>query len=384
MERGPAQGHCTDPHANSERTLTIKAPTSEAGCNAVRTVFSRLRQFYESDMNQRSVPGSAVSLSNVSAVSGGHSNQQHDANGYIPTSVSSGPPMPILVQHAPQVSPANIANLSNLCKVHVYVPNGIVGALIGAKGSHIRNMMRLTGAVIRIEANADIGSFSSKESIRSDKESSKESKLPEGVEANNGEENPVPEETAANGEELAQSVEVNGSAGGLKPSQSLSAESSSEASDTKERCVTVTGTDQQIFKAEFWIFQRVAENSLALIDEVVLNSLLSVPTSMVGRIIGKSGANVRELQRITQSQVRVFEDPNAQQHADREETMVRITGNFFSTQAVQARLSHLITECRQRIPSDRQSISDQPAQAPEAISVETAAPQQPEVTTIGP
>lgn len=52
----------------------------------------------------------------------------------------------------------------------------------------------------------------------------------------------------ANGVELAQSVVINGSAGGLKPSQSLSAESSSETSEIKERCVTITGTDQQIFK----------------------------------------------------------------------------------------------------------------------------------------
>lgn len=102
-------------------------------------------------------------------------------------------------------------------------------------------------------------------------ESSKESKLPEGVEANNGEENPVPEETAANGEELAQSVEVNGSAGGLKPSQSLSAESSSEASDTKERCVTVTGTDQQIFK--------VSRNAESCDGHGCLGRVLDLPTS---------------------------------------------------------------------------------------------------------
>lgn len=35
--------------------------------------------------------------------------------------------------------------------VHIWVPNNIVGALIGTKGVHIRNVMRLTGAHIRIE-----------------------------------------------------------------------------------------------------------------------------------------------------------------------------------------------------------------------------------------
>lgn len=153
--------------------------------------------------------------------------------------------------------------------------------------------MRLTGAVIRIEAHADIGSSSSKESIRSEKVSSniqalfewigfsfmtcfiqeapKESKLPEEEEANNGEEKPVPEDTATNGEELTQSVEINGSAGGLKPSQSLSVETSSEASDTKERCVTVTGTDQQIFK--------VGQDAGSFSEHGCLGRVLDLPAS---------------------------------------------------------------------------------------------------------
>lgn len=36
---------------------------------------------------------------------------------------------------------------------HIWVPNHIVGALIGTKGTQIRNVIRLTGASIRIESS---------------------------------------------------------------------------------------------------------------------------------------------------------------------------------------------------------------------------------------
>lgn len=37
--------------------------------------------------------------------------------------------------------------------VNIWVPNNIVGALIGTKGMHIRNVIRMTGATIRIESS---------------------------------------------------------------------------------------------------------------------------------------------------------------------------------------------------------------------------------------
>lgn len=86
---------------------------------------------------------------------------------------------------------------------------------------------------------------------------------------------------------------------------------------------------------------------------MVLTAETMVPTQVVGRIIGKSGQNVfffliiinskkiqvQELQRITQALVRI---PDEQ--VESSETPVRIIGNFFSLQSVQARFSTLIVE----------------------------------------
>jgi transcription antitermination factor NusA-like protein len=46
------------------------------------------------------------------------------------------------------------------------------------------------------------------------------------------------------------------------------------------------------FQAQFWIYQRVAEQSYHFFDEIRLATEVSVPSKLVGRIIGKGGQNV--------------------------------------------------------------------------------------------
>jgi insulin-like growth factor 2 mRNA-binding protein 1 len=160
--------------------------------------------------------------------------------------------------------------------VHMWVPNNIVGALIGTKGVHIRNVMRLTGAHIRIEGGSG-----------------------------------------------------------------RSEDGRGDARQLDERQVTITGTDQQQYKAQFWIYQRVCEQGYHFFDEVRLCTEVSVPTKLVGRIIGKGGQNVRELQRMTGAQVKIPEDAANDEAA---ETIVRVTGNFNASQAVQARIRQLVQQ----------------------------------------
>ncbi|XP_026681350.1 insulin-like growth factor 2 mRNA-binding protein 2 [Diaphorina citri] len=68
------------------------------------------------------------------------------------------------------------------------------------------------------------------------------------------------------------------------------------------------------------------EGLFAGADEVRLTIELVVPSSQVGRIIGKGGQNVRELQRSTGSMIKL---PNS---FNEEETNVHIVGSFFSVQ----------------------------------------------------
>jgi len=109
-----------------------------------------------------------------------------------------------------------------------------------------------------------------------------------------------------------------------------------------ERRVTITGTDQQQYKAQIWIFQRVSEHTHQFFDEVRLCTEIQVPSKLVGRIIGKGGQNVRELQRVTGAQVKIPEDAATQD--ENEDTVVRIIGNFNASQAVQARVRQLVLQ----------------------------------------
>jgi len=194
--------------------------------------------------------------------------------------------------------------------VHIWVPNNIVGALIGTKGVHIRNIMRLTGAHIRIESTKTEAGASGDQPTEAAKT-----------------------EEATKTEETVQEQPEQNQAGGDRPPP--------QQTET-ERRVTITGTDQQQYKAQFWIFQRLCEHGHHFFEEVRLCTEVQVPSKLVGRIIGKGGQNVRELQRVTGAQVKIPEDAATQE--EHEDTLVRIIGNFNASQAVQARVRQLVQQ----------------------------------------
>ena len=82
------------------------------------------------------------------------------------------------------------------------------------------------------------------------------------------------------------------------------------------------------FQAQYLIYEKLREEGYANGMEVRLTVEIMAPTSQVGRIIGKGGANVRELQRLTNAMIKLPE----QGTSTGEETPVHINGNFYSVQ----------------------------------------------------
>lgn len=83
-------------------------------------------------------------------------------------------------------------------------------------------------------------------------------------------------------------------------------------------------------QAQYLIFEKMREEGFVSgTDDVRLTVEISVASSQVGRIIGKGGQNVRELQRVTGSLIKLPEQGAAQLHQD---TTVHIIGPFFSVQ----------------------------------------------------
>lgn len=67
--------------------------------------------------------------------------------------------------------------------------------------------------------------------------------------------------------------------------------------------------------------------------EIKLRTLLSVPRAVAGRIIGRQGRNVREIQRLTGATVRLMDDDDDDDDDDgSDETTAEVYGNFMATQ----------------------------------------------------
>ncbi|XP_051860830.1 insulin-like growth factor 2 mRNA-binding protein 1 isoform X3 [Drosophila albomicans] len=106
-----------------------------------------------------------------------------------------------------------------------------------------------------------------------------------------------------------------------------------------ERKVTIVGTPEGQWKAQYMIFEKMREEGFMCgTDDVRLTVELLVASSQVGRIIGKGGQNVRELQRVTGSVIKLPEHALAPPSGGDEETPVHIIGAFYSVQSAQRRI----------------------------------------------
>ncbi|XP_041366923.1 insulin-like growth factor 2 mRNA-binding protein 2 isoform X2 [Gigantopelta aegis] len=159
--------------------------------------------------------------------------------------------------------------------IYLYIPENTVGAVIGSKGLNIKNIMRISGARIKI--------------VQSQKNET------------NGQQNQIP-----------------------APRQS-------------ERKVIITGTPESQWKAQFYIFERVRAESM-INEEIHLRAEILVPKSSIGRIIGKGGQNVKEMQRVSGAIVKLPED-----QGDEEDVPVTIIGHFYAIQSAQRRIRSLMS-----------------------------------------
>lgn len=87
------------------------------------------------------------------------------------------------------------------------------------------------------------------------------------------------------------------------------------------------------------IFSKVCYENVVGNQDGTLRVEIFVPSNQVGRIIGKGGQTVRELQRLTRALIKL---PEESQNANTEETPVHILGDFFSTHAAQRQIRALV------------------------------------------
>ncbi|KAM6356293.1 insulin-like growth factor 2 mRNA-binding protein 2 [Alca torda] len=266
---------------NPERTITVKGST-EACSNAEVEIMKKLREAYENDVvavNQQAnlIPG--LNLSALGIFSTGLSMLPSTpgargaaaATPYHPFASSSaylsglyGAPPAGAFPHQHPLPEQEVVNL--------FIPTQAVGAIIGKKGQHIKQLARFAGASIKIAP--------------------------------------------------------------------------AEGPDASERMVIITGPPEAQFKAQGRIFGKLKEeNFFNPKEEVKLEAHIKVPSFAAGRVIGKGGKTVNELQNLTSAEVIV---PRDQTPDENEEVIVKIIGHFFASQTAQRKIREIVQQVKQQ------------------------------------
>lgn len=300
---------------NNERVITIKGLIPNIS-QAEAEVSSKLRAAYEMDLQAMTphsmmFPGlhptammSTVGMSQ-SPANNSYTRQLQQAGGGGPSTSSA-----FMGQGRSNI-PANQISAET---TYLYIPNSAVGAIIGTKGGHIRNIIKFSGSSVKIA------------SVEDEEES--------GGGSNSG---------------------AQAAAAALAASSSTSGQQDTVPAAPQRR-VTIIGAPEAQWKAQYLIFQKLREEGFAAGNEDIrLTVEIMVPSAQVGRIIGKGGQNVREMQRLTGAVIKLPE----QGTSSGEETSVHIIGSFYSIQSAQRRLRAMV-----QTPGGNTGHSGPPGSAP--------------------
>ncbi|KAI4881204.1 hypothetical protein NFI96_015606 [Prochilodus magdalenae] len=116
--------------------------------------------------------------------------------------------------------------------------------------------------------------------------------------------------------------------------------------DAKQRMVIITGPPEAQFKAQGRIFGKLKEeNFFGPKEEVKLEAHIKVPSFAAGRVIGKGGKTVNELQNLTSAEVVV---PRDQTPDENEQVVVKITGHFYASQMAQRKIQEILSQVRRQ------------------------------------
>ncbi|XP_053774155.1 insulin-like growth factor 2 mRNA-binding protein 2 isoform X4 [Desmodus rotundus] len=277
---------------NPERTITVKG-TVEACAHAEVEIMKKLREAFENDMlavNQQAnlIPG--LNLSALGIFSTGLSVLPPPAG---PRGAPPAPPYHPFATHSGYFSslypPHQFGPFPHHHSypeqeiVNLFIPTQAVGAIIGKKGAHIKQLARFAGASIKIAP--------------------------------------------------------------------------AEGPDVSERMVIITGPPEAQFKAQGRIFGKLKEeNFFNPKEEVKLEAHIRVPSSTAGRVIGKGGKTVNELQNLTSAEVIV---PRDQTPDENEEVIVRIIGHFFASQTAQRKIREIVQQVKQQEQKYPQGVASQ-------------------------
>ncbi|MCI4393817.1 insulin-like growth factor 2 mRNA-binding protein 2 [Pangasianodon hypophthalmus] len=271
---------------NPERTITVRGGVEEC-CNAEVEIMKKLREAYENDVAALNLQTALIPGLNLNALGIFSPALPVLSSATGPRGVTSLPATynPLLGQASALAglygSPPTLPLQQTAPEqevVYLFIPTQAVGALIGKKGQHIKELARFAGASIKIAP--------------------------------------------------------------------------SDSPDAPERMVIITGPPEAQFKAQGRIFRKLKEeNFFTAKEEVKLETHIKVPAAAAGRVIGKGGKTVNELQNLTSAEVIV---PRDQTPDENDEVFVKIIGHFFASQTAQRKIREIIQQVKQQQQKNQQ------------------------------
>ncbi|KAE8282139.1 Insulin-like growth factor 2 mRNA-binding protein 3 [Larimichthys crocea] len=131
-----------------------------------------------------------------------------------------------------------------------------------------------------------------------------------------------------------------------------------EGMDAKQRMVIIIGPPEAQFKAQCRIFGKLKEeNFFGPKEEVKLEAHIKVPSFAAGRVIGKGGKTVNELQNLTCAEVVV---PRDQTPDENDQVIVKISGHFFACQLAQRKIQEILAQVRRQQQQPKPTSGAQP------------------------
>lgn len=220
--------------------------------------------------------------------------------------------------------------------VNIYIPNTMVGAIIGKSGLAIKEMISSSGASIKVAAAPTEPS----PSIATLKEENPQSTLQQQADKSE----PVDDSTKTNDASENPTQDSSHTPAVVSPLSGPRQHSNAPDNYYTTRKVTIIGTPEAQWSAQYLIYRKVSiENGKS---DISLMVEIQVPSQLVGKIIGKGGTTVKQLQKHTRTTIRLPEDrTTSPDNTEKEnETCVLITGEFQCSQLAQRHIRNLIRD----------------------------------------
>uniref|UniRef100_A0A3P8N5Q4 RRM domain-containing protein n=1 Tax=Astatotilapia calliptera TaxID=8154 RepID=A0A3P8N5Q4_ASTCA len=214
--------------------------------------------------------------------------------------------------------------------------NSFVGRLIGKEGRNLKKIEQETGTKITISPLQDLTLYNPERTIT----------VKGSIEACAKAEEEVMKK-------IRESYESDMAAMNIAPAEGM---------DAKQRMVIIVGPPEAQFKAQCRIFGKLKEeNFFGPKEEVKLEAHIKVPAFAAGRVIGKGGKTVNELQNLTCAEVVV---PRDQTPDENDQVIVKISGHFFACQLAQRKIQEILAQVR-RQQQQQQQQQLKPASGPQ-------------------